>query len=473
MTHAKKEKPSITSQLESGRILSLIVRLSVPAVIAQLITFLYNIVDRMYVAKIANSGMDALAALGIVLPITLIIQAFANLVGLGGSPRAGIKLGEGNRPEANRIFNSAFSLLVLIGVFIGAVTFLFSKEIVVLFGCPQSAVGFAVSYLKIYSCGSVFVMLSQGLNPFILTQGYSVVAMSSVLVGAVINIVLDPIFIFALKMGVSGSSLATVISQFFSCVCVFAFFFSKKSLFRFKVREMKFSLSRLSSILSLGFTPFVMTITECAIQVVFNINLNRATGGNKDYTAALTVMLSALQFISLPLNGIGNGVQPFVSYNYGSGNAKRLKKGIKYVTVIAFLFCVSIWSFSLLAPELYAHFFSASEDVTKIVEEYCPLFLMGSIMFFVQMTLQNVNVALGQAKSALILAVTRKVIILIPLCFFLTDKLGFKGVYMSEGIADLVAGIITSAVIFTSFPKIFKKREKEVEEHRKALLESE
>ncbi len=416
----------------------------------------------MYVAKIDGSGMDALAALGIVLPITLILQAFANLVGLGGSPRAGIKLGENNRVEANRIFNTAFSLLLVLGILIGAVTFLLSEPIVVLFGRPPSAVEFAASYLRIYACGTVFVMLAQGLNPFILTQGYSFIAMSFVLIGALINIALDPLFIFTFRLGVKGSSLATILSQMCSCVCIICFFFSPKSLFRFRMEDMRFSLSRIIDIVSLGFTPFVMTLTECAIQIVFNVNLNSATGGNKDYTAALTIMLSALQLISLPLNGLGNGMQPFVSYNYGRGNAERLKKGIKYVTVIAFIFAVSMWSVSLAVPELYAHLFSASETVTSIVKRYTPLFLMGSIMFFVQMTLQNINVALGQAKSALLLAVTRKVIILIPLCFTLTHFLGFKGVYMSEGIADFVAGIITATVIFTSFPKIFRKREAEV-----------
>ena len=462
MSHIKKSQQDITTQLERGRIIPLVFRLTIPAVIAQLITFLYNIVDRMYVAKIDGSGMDALAALGIVLPITLILQAFANLVGLGGSPRAGIKLGENNRAEANRIFNTAFSLLLVLGILIGAVTFLLSEPIVVLFGCPPSAVEFAASYLKIYACGTVFVMLAQGLNPFILTQGYSFIAMSFVLIGAVINIALDPLFIFTFRLGVKGSSLATILSQLCSCVCIICFFFSPKSLFRFRMEDMRFSLSRIIDIVSLGFTPFVMTLTECAIQIVFNVNLNSATGGNKDYTAALTIMLSALQLISLPLNGLGNGMQPFVSYNYGRGNAERLKKGIKYVTVIAFIFAVSIWSVSLAVPELYAHLFSASETVTSIVKRYTPLFLMGSIMFFVQMTLQNINVALGQAKSALLLAVTRKVIILIPLCFTLTHFLGFKGVYMSEGIADFVAGIITATVIFTSFPKIFRKREAEV-----------
>ena len=301
-------------------------------------------------------------------------------------------------------------------------------------------------------------MLAQGLNPFILTQGYSLVAMGSVLLGAVINIALDPIFIFTLGMGVRGSSLATVISQLCSCICVMCFFFTRKSLFHLRPSAMCPRLRYIGAILSLGFTPFVMTITECAIQVVFNICLNRATGGDRDYTAALTVMLSALQLISLPLNGLGNGVQPFVSYNYGKGDEVRLKKGIRYVTVIAFVFCLTIWSLSMAMPRIYAHLFSASESVTEIVGKYCPLFLMGSIMFFVQMTLQNVNVALGQARSALLLAVTRKVVILIPLCFLLTHVFGFRGVYMSEGIADFAAGIITSIVIFTSFPRIFHNR---------------
>ncbi len=452
----------MTARLDHGPILPLVFRLTVPAVIAQLITFLYNIVDRMYVAKIPDSGMDALAALGIVLPITLMIQAFANLVGLGGAPRAGIRMGEGRTDEANRIFNTAFLLLTVLGVTIGALTFVLARPIVVLFGCPPSAVEYAVSYLQIYAGGTLFVMLAQGLNPFILTQGYSFLAMGSVLIGAVTNIALDPLFIFTLGMGVRGSSLATILSQLLSCVCMIVFFFTKKSLFRFRVKEMRPTARRVANITSLGVTPFIMTITECAIQIVFNVNLNRATGGNKDYTAALTVMLSALQLISLPLNGLGNGMQPFVSYNYGKGDADRLKKGIGYVTVIAFLFCVSIWSVSMAVPELYARLFSASDAVTAIVRQYCPRFLMGSIMFFVQMTLQNINVALGQAVSALVLAVVRKVVILIPLCFLLTHFLGFSGVYLSEGIADLTAGLITAAVIFTSFPRIFRKRAEEV-----------
>jgi putative MATE family efflux protein len=452
-----------TKQLGEGKILPLIFKLTIPAVVAQLITFLYNVVDRMFVAKIGESGMDALAALGIVLPITLIIQAFANLIGLGGSPLASIKLGENNKKEADKIFNTSFVMLAFAGIIVSVITFAFARPIVVLFGCPESAVGFATSYLKIYSLGTVFVLLAQGLNPFITAQGYSFIAMFSVLIGAIANIALDPIFIFVFDMGVNGASLATIISQFISFVWIISFFFSKKSMFSLRLKDMKPESKRIAGILLLGLSPFVMTITECAIQIVFNINLNVSTGGDKDYTAALTVMLSALQLISLPLNGLGYGMQPFVSYNYGQGNTQRLSKGIKYVTLIAFIFAVVIWSFSMAFPKVYAYLFSASDSVTEIIQEYTPFFLMGSIMFFVQMTLQNINVALGQAKCSLILAVTRKVIILIPLCFALTHFLGFKGVYLSEGIADLTAGVITSIVIFITFPKVYKKREKALE----------
>ncbi len=449
-------------ELASGKILPLVFKLTIPAVIAQLITFLYNIVDRIFVAKIADYGMDALAALGIVLPIILIITAFAHLIGLGGSPRASFKLGEGDSEEANKVFNTSFVMLTIIGVIISLITYFLAEPIVILFGCPDTAVKFATEYLQIYSIGTIFVLLAQGLNPFITAQGFSFIAMFSVLIGAIINIALDPLFIFVFKLGVKGASLATILSQFISFVWIIIFFYTKNSIFKLRISHMRPNIKRIFAILSLGLSPFIMAITECAIQIVFNINLNMSTGGNKDYTAALTIMLSALQLISLPLNGLGYGMQPFVSYNYGKGDAYRLKKGIQYVTIIAFIFAVTVWSISLAVPELYAYIFSASSSVKDICKQYIPYFLMGSIMFFVQMTLQNINVALGQTKSSLLLAVTRKVIILIPLCFTLTHFMGFKGVYLSEGIADLVAGVITSIVIFTTFPRIFKKREREV-----------
>ena len=459
-----------TERLDKGKLLPLLVTLIIPAVISQLITFLYNIVDRMYVSHIED-GMNALAALGIVLPITLIIQAFGNLIGLGGSPRATMKIGQNDLKEANNIFNTSFILLFAIGIIISLVTFFFSREIVILFGCPSSAVSFATEYLQIYALGSVFVLLSQGLNPFITALGHPFVAMISILIGAVLNIGLDPLFIFILNMGVKGAALATIISQAISFVWIVLFFFSKKSIFHFKFKGLDFSFKRCFSIISLGFSPFIMTLTECAIQIVFNINLNSATGGNKDYTAALTIMLSALQLISLPLNGIGYGVQPFVSYNYAKGNGNRLKKGILLTVLIAFVFTIIAYSISMSVPIIYAKLFGASSEVEGIVVKYTPLFLMGSVMFFVQMTLQNINVALGQALSSLILAVNRKVVIMIPLCFILTHFLGFEGVYLSEGITDFIAGAITSIVFLVTFPRIFKKCNLNSKEIKNSIIE--
>lgn len=463
---------SIEKELDSGKILPLVFKLVIPAVIAQLITFIYNIVDRMFVAKIPDQGMDALAALGIVLPITLIIQAFANLVGLGGSPFASIKVGEGKKELANKVFNNSFIVLLILGILISIITFIFSRDIVVLFNCPPSAVNLASSYLKIYSLGTVFVLLAQGLNPFITAQGFSFIAMISILIGALINIVLDPLFIFVFDLGIVGASIATIVSQFVSFIWICVFFFTKRSIFRFNLSNMKPDLKLILRVISLGFTPFIMTITECAIQIVFNYNLTKTTNGNSDYTAALTIMLSALQLISLPLNGLGYGMQPFASYNYGRGNIKRLKIGIKYVTIIAFIYALFVWTISLLLPQIYNYIFSASSSVSIIVKKYTPLFLMGSIMFFAQMTLQNLNVALGQATTGLVLAVLRKVIILIPLCFILTKFLGFKGVYLSEGIADLTAGIITVITISITFPRVFKKRELEVKNNLNNSVEN-
>ena len=459
-----------TERLDKGKLLPLLVTLIIPAVISQLITFLYNIVDRMYVSHIED-GMNALAALGIVLPITLIIQAFGNLIGLGGSPRATMKIGQNDLKEANNIFNTSFILLFAIGIIISLVTFFFSREIVILFGCPSSAVSFATEYLQIYALGSVLVLLSQGLNPFITALGHSFVAMISILIGAVLNIGLDPLFIFILNMGVKGAALATIISQAISFVWIVLFFFSKKSIFHFKFKGLDFSFKRCFSIISLGFSPFIMTLTECAIQIVFNINLNSATGGNKDYTAALTIMLSALQLISLPLNGIGYGVQPFVSYNYAKGNGNRLKKGILLTVLIAFVFTIIAYSISMSVPIIYAKLFGASSEVEGIVVKYTPLFLMGSVMFFAQMTLQNINVALGQALSSLILAVNRKVVIMIPLCFILTHFLGFEGVYLSEGITDFIAGAVTSIVFLITFPRIFKKCNLNSKEMKNSIIE--
>lgn len=453
----------ITLQFKNGKILSVVIKLIIPAVIAQLISFAYNVVDRIYVSNIPGIKTQALAALGVVLPITIIVQAFANLIGLGGSPKASFKLGEGDEKTANRYFNNAFLSLVLTGALLTVLLYFLAEPIVRLFGCPEDAVSYAVDYLKIYSFGTVFIILVMGLNPFISAQGHSMIAMFTTLLGALLNIALDYVFIFVLNMGIKGASLATVISQFCSFVWVIVFFFNKGSIFKFNLKQMLFDKKIMGGMLFLGLSPFIMTFTESMIQIVFNVCLKRSTGGaDSAYTAALTIMLSALQLISLPLNGLGYGVAPFVSYNYGNGNAERLKKSIRYTFEIGVVFAIIVYCVSMIFPQIYSYLFNAEEEVRALIKFYMPLFLMGTIMFPIQMTLQNINVALGQGKTAVVLAVMRKVIILIPLCFILSETIGFKGVYMSEGIADLVAGAITGIVIFTTFPKVIRRRSEEL-----------
>lgn len=453
----------ITLQFKNGKILSVVIKLIIPAVIAQLISFAYNVVDRIYVSNIAGIKTQALAALGVVLPITIIVQSFANLIGLGGSPKASFKLGEGDRESANKYFNNSFFSLVITGAVLTVLLYFLAEPIVKLFGCPDDAVIYAVDYLKIYSFGTVFIILVMGLNPFISAQGHSMIAMFTTLLGALLNIALDYVFIFVLDMGIKGASLATVISQFCSFVWVMIFFFNKGSIFRFKLKQMLFDKKIMGGILFLGLSPFIMTFTESMIQIVFNVCLKRSTSGaDSAYTAALTIMLSALQLISLPLNGLGYGVAPFVSYNYGDGNAYRLKKSIRYTFCIGVVFAIIVYSVSMIFPQIYSYLFNAEDEVKVLIKSYMPLFLMGTIMFPIQMTLQNINVALGQGKTAVILAVMRKVVILIPLCFILSNAIGFKGVYMSEGIADLVAGAITGVVIFTTFPRVIRRRSEQL-----------
>ena len=438
----------------------LIVRLAVPAVLAQLINLLYNLVDRMYVGNIAGVGTQALAGLGVVFPVTLIVSAFANLVGMGGAPLASIFLGEQKPEDANKVFNAGVGMLCVFSVLLTAAVLVFCDPLVRLFGAPKDAFLYARSYLFVYGCGSLFVMFSLGLNPFITAQGFSVTSMLTVAIGAVLNIALDPIFVFGLNIPVEGAALATILSQGVSAAWVASFFFRKKSLFRFSLRKMLPSLRTVLKIAALGLSPFIMSVTESAIQIVFNVNLTKWSGDNSDYTAALTIMLSAVQIISLPLNGLGTGIQPLISYNYGTGNSARIRAVVKRVALVALCCSGTVWAVSLLAPQVYGYLFNASASVMELLKKYTPFFMAGTVCFFAQMTLQNVFVALNQARISIFLACLRKVILLIPLCFALPYAFGVAGIYYSEGIADAVAGIVTASTFFGMLPRILKKRER-------------
>ena len=454
---------STAPDLGAAPIGRLVAKLAAPAVVAQIINLLYNLVDRMYVGSLpGDEGTNALAGLGVVLPITLILSAFSNLVGMGGAPLASIFMGEKKSEQAERVFNNGFVLLIFFDIVLTAVTLTCGEWLLRLFGAPDDSFEYASDYLFIYATGTIFVMLSLGLNPFITAQGFSLTSMATVAIGAILNIGLDPLFIFVFGMGVKGAALATIISQVVSEIWVMLFFFRKKTRIRFRLSSFRPVPGIIGRILLLGLSPFIMSVTESAIQIVFNVNLKMYSGGNSDYTAALTIMLSANQMVCMPLNGLGNGIQPLVSYNYGAGNSKRIKQTVKLVSIVALCVSTCVWLLSLLAPQVYGYMFSASDSVMILVKEYTPIFMMGTIFFFAQMTLQNVFVALNQAKISIFLACLRKVILLIPLCFLLPLAMGVDGVYMSEGIADIVAGITTATTFFVILPRILKRREQKI-----------
>lgn len=455
--------------LGKDRIGVLIAKLAVPAVVAQVINLLYNLVDRMYVSAIpGEEGTLAIAGLGVVFPITLIVSAFANLVGLGGAPLASIFLGEKKGEQASRVFNAGAVLLALFGVALTAAVLAFCEPLVRAFGAPTRAVPYGSRYLFVYGIGTLFVMFSLGLNPFISAQGNSFTAMFTVAIGAVLNIALDPLFIFTFGMGVEGAALATILSQAVSAAWAVCFFFRRHTAYRFCPAQLRLPWSIVRRILFLGLSPFIMSVTESAIQIVFNNNLTRWSGDDENYTAALTIMLSAIQMVCMPLNGLGNGVQPIVSFNYGTGDSARIRKTVKITALIALCGSVSVWLLSLLAPQVYGYMFNASPPVMELVRRYTPYFMMGTVMFFAQMTLQNVFIALNQAKVSIFLACLRKVILLIPLCFALPYAFGAAGVFYSEGIADIAAGVITAATFFCMLPRILKKRERYLAAERSA-----
>jgi MATE efflux family protein len=445
--------------LATGSIPKLLIRLALPAVVAQIINMLYNLIDRIYVGRIEQIGTYALAGLGVCFPIILIVTAFSALIGMGGAPLAAIRLGEKKREDAEKILNNGFVLLFAIGIALTVVLLIFSRQLLILFGAPDQSLIYADRYLKIYAAGTIFVMLSMGLNTFISAQGFALTSMITVAIGAALNIALDPLFIFVFGMGVQGAALATIISQAVSCAWIIVFFLSKRTGIRLNLKHFRLRAYIILPMLALGVSPFIMQATESAVQIVFNIQLKAYTGGADSYTAALTIMMSVMQLISLPLNGLGTGAQPLISYNYGAGNSHRVKQTVKYLFFTALIICFIVWLSCLTIPSIYAAIFSANAEVTEIIKKYMPIFMMGSIMFCAQFALQNAFIALSQAKISMILALLRKVILLIPLTFILPLFLGTQGIFLAEGVADLTAGTITALTFIFTFNGILRKRE--------------
>ena len=441
--------------LGTENITRLMISLAIPSVLAQIVNVLYNIVDRIYIGRIPGVGAVALTGVGVTFPIITIISAFSGFASGGGAPLAAIALGQGDRKRAERILGNCVSMLLFFTVILMAFFFVFQKPLLYVFGASDNTIGYSSTYISIYLLGTVFVELAVGLNTFISAQGQARTAMFSVLIGAVVNIVLDPIFIFVFHMGVAGAAVATIISQALSAAWVLRFLCSEKSGIRLKKAGMKLDFSLIGQIMALGVSPFVMSATESAITIVMNHGL-QVYGGDL-YVGSMTILPSVLQLVFVPISGFTNGVQPIISYNFGAGKFDRVKMTIKRMISITFLAAFVYVVFAMLRPGLFARLFTTDEDLIALVKKVLPVYIAGMSVFGVQSGVQSSFLGLGQAKISLCIALLRKVILLIPLALILPRFFGVMGVYYAEPVADILSVLTASTLFLLNIRKILSK----------------
>lgn len=449
---------SQTEALGTQPIGKLLLRLAAPSVAAQIINLLYNLVDRMYIGHIAPTdtvGRVALTGVGVCLPLIMIISAFAALAGQGAAPRASIFLGKGDKKQAEEVLGNATSALVALSVILTVVFYVFAEPMLLTFGANDGTGGtdntlpYGLEYLKIYSMGTIFVLVTLGLNTFISAQGFTVTSMLTVLIGAICNIVLDPIFIFGLNMGVRGAALATIISQAVSMVWILKFLTGKKTTIRIRLRYLRPKWSVLLPSLALGLSPFIMMATESLIAVCFNTSL-RKYGGDLA-VGAMTILSSVMQFSMLPLQGLTQGAQPIISYNYGAGNADRVRHAFKLLVTCTTTFSAALWLAVQLAPDVFIMIFNDAPNLVEVARPALRIYTAAVCLLGAQIGCQQTFVAIGNAKSSLFLALLRKVFLLIPLIYLLPNVLPFEKttcVFLAEPVADILA-VATTVTMFT------------------------
>lgn len=437
--------------LGEGSIGKLLIRLAFPAIIAQLVNVLYNIVDRIFIGRMSN-GELAMAGVGVAFPLLMIISAFSALIGMGGAPLAAIKMGEKDNDGAEKIISNSFSTLVIIGVICTIVFLLFKEKLLWAFGASEATIGYAVEYLTIYLFGTVFVQIALGMNPFINTQGFAKMGMYTVIIGAIINIVLDPIFIFVFNLGVRGAALATILSQFVSAIWVLFFLFGKKSILKIRKEYLIPDFKVLLPITALGVSPFIMQATESIVLISLNNQL--LIYGADLAVGAMTIMSSIMQIVTLPLLGLSQGAQPIISYNFGAKNMKRVKRTFKFLLISCLVYTITMWALLMIFPEFFVGIFNKKPELVEITAWSMRIYFAGILIFGAQIACQQTFLALGQAKLSLIMALLRKIVLLVPLIFILPAlvKEGNKlaAVLFAEPISDIIAAI-TTVVVFTIF----------------------
>lgn len=432
----------------------LLFKLALPTVVAQLINMLYNIVDRIYIGHIPGAGAMALTGVGVCMPLIMIVSAFAALVSSGGAPRATIFMGKGDHEAAEKTLGNCFTMQIIISVILTAVLLLFSKSLLLAFGASENTIEYGVSYMNIYAIGTLFVQLTLGMNAFITAQGFAKTSMMSVIIGAVINIVLDPVFIFVCNMGVRGAALATILSQAISCIWVLSFLFGKKTTLKIKKQHLVLQPGVILPCLALGLAVFIMQSSESVISVCFNSSLLKY--GGDIAVGAMTILTSVMQFAMLPLQGLGQGAQPIISYNYGARNAERVKKAYWLLVKSSFTYATLLWLLIMLFPQIFVALFTPDAAMIAFTKPVLRIYMAAMFIFSIQIACQMTFTALGNAKASITVAVMRKFILLLPLIFIMPqiytqDKT--MAVYLAEPIADFIAVTFTVILFIFQFRK--------------------
>ncbi len=448
---------TMKADLSTGSIGKWMVKLAVPSIVAQLINALYNVVDRIYIGHMGADGSLALTGVGLCFPILMVISAFSAFVGMGGGPRASIAMGQKNMEGAERILSNCFTLLLGISIVLTAVLLPLREPLLLSFGASQDTLPYAESYLAIYLCGTVFVQMSLGMNTFITVQGRATISMLTVLIGAVINIGLDPLFIYTFGMGVQGAALATVISQAVSCAWVLQILFGRRSSLRIRPAYLRPQWKILAPVMALGLSPFIMQATESAINVVFNTQL-QAYGGDPA-VGAMTICSSILQMMFLPMQGLAQGAQPIISFNYGARKPERVRRTFMMLLVWEIFFYVLLFLACQLMPNVLVSLFNDNPAFTEHAVWALRIYMAGCIMMAVQGSCQQTFVALGESKISLFFALLRKVILLIPLAYLFplifTQDPEF-GIFLAEPVADITCATIVGITFFFRFPKLMQ-----------------
>lgn len=446
-------------RLGTEKISRLFVRLAIPAVLAQIINLLYNIVDRIYIGHIENIGSEALTGVGVCLPLIMFISAFSSLCGMGGAPKAAIKMGEKKLEEANKILGNCFTLALILSVVLTFVFSFFGTDLLLVFGASENTIPYASKYMSVYCLGTVFVMITMGLSSFITTQGHSKISMIYTVTGALLNIALDPLFIFTLNLGVAGAALATIISQAITAVLIIRFLLSQKSTLKISLKGMKLESKIILPCVALGLAPFIMMSTESVLSICFNTSLLKY--GGDIAVGSMTILTSLMSFAMMPLQGFTQGAQPIISYNYGARKPERCKKAFKILLTTCIVYSCIFWLAIMMFPSFFASVFTEKVELIEFTTWSVKIYMFMIFLFGIQIACQQTFISLGNAPISLFLALLRKVILLIPLIYIvpLFTENKCLGVFLAEPIADFIAVTTTLILFITTFNKTMKKIE--------------